>query len=142
MRLIGTLSAVFLLGVWAAAQDRLQGPDESEALLGGSKAARIADDRIEWQPRARILRWTIEYGEEKGGTFKAARRVTYEIDFRKATMTDGRRTYRFSEGEQIMMLRALHRYLTEYAVASSEWFVKGGPVRQRERRPPQGEVHL
>lgn len=142
MRSIATIGLLLLLGTSCSAQERLQGPDESGALLGGSKTARILDDRVEWKPKARTLKWTVEFGVEKDGKFKPSRAVTYEIDFQNATMTDGKRVYRFSQDEQVTMVRALHRYLTEYAVASSEWFVKGGPVRQRPKRNEEDEVHL
>ena len=93
-------------------------------------ARRLAPE-IVWNSKECTLSWKIEEGSVDGkGKFKPLRKVTYTVRLHDRLMTDGKETHEFSPREQSYMEEALNKLITEYALASTAWFVDP-KVRQR-----------
>lgn len=92
---------------------------------------------IVWNYADETLSWEVKFDKKKPTKFK--------IDFRRGTMTDGKDVRPLSMEERREMVRYLDLLLTEYTVASTEWFYKPlepplEPPATTPKVPPEQKV--
>jgi hypothetical protein len=96
---------------------------------------------LSYDPYDHTLSWSVEYGQMEGDKFKASRARKCKIDFHPGGTFDNPmmecdgKKLPFTTEEAEFMHEALQAFVVRYAVESTEWFDKGGPIHRTPRSP-------
>ena len=96
---------------------------------------------LSFDPYEHTLSWSVEYGQMEGDKFKADRVRKCKIDFHPGGKYDNPmmdcdgKKLPFTGEEAQFMHEALQAFVLRYAVESTEWFDRGGPIHRNPRSP-------